>query len=310
MSARRSGSVAQVGEDRPDAAMLVRRRPEPELVEDAGHVLLDRRLGDHQMVGDAAVRHALRHHRQDVALPWTEAVQRPARAAAQHPPDDLGIERAAAGGDTGDRIGERLDVADALLEQVPDAVGALADELERVLGLVVVGEHEHAGLRALTSQLDGRAEPVIRIARWHLDVDEGDVGPVGERFAEKVLGVAGARRDLETGVSEQARDPFSQQYIVLADDHTQRAGHTTTVLPCPSRAYARASSCMSETDGRSALGTKPAAPHRDTTSGSAASTSLEVRMIRGGCGKAVSARASVIPSPSGSPTSTRALSGR
>ena len=44
--------------------------------------------------------------------------------ATEHPADHLGVERAAAGRDARDGVQERRDVADALLEQVADALGA------------------------------------------------------------------------------------------------------------------------------------------------------------------------------------------
>ena len=69
-------------------------------------------------------------------------------ATPEHPADHLGVERAAAGRDAGDGVEERADVADAFLEQVADALGALADELEREGGLAELREDEHAGARA------------------------------------------------------------------------------------------------------------------------------------------------------------------
>ena len=60
----RLGELAQVGQYGEHAPMLGRRRPEAELVEDAGHVLLDRRLGDDQRLGDALIRLPLGHRRR------------------------------------------------------------------------------------------------------------------------------------------------------------------------------------------------------------------------------------------------------
>jgi hypothetical protein len=44
--------------------------------------------------------------------------------------------------------------------------------------------------------------------RRHLDVHDGDVGPVGEGLAQEVVSVARLTGDLEAGVGQQASDPF------------------------------------------------------------------------------------------------------
>ena len=74
-----------------------------------------------------------------------------ALTAAEHPPDDLGVKRAAAAGDPGDRVDEALDITHALFEQVADSLGALPDQIERVLLLVVLRKHQHTGLGPLSS---------------------------------------------------------------------------------------------------------------------------------------------------------------
>jgi hypothetical protein len=56
-----------------------------------------------------------------------------------------------------DRFHERVEVADALFEQVADPFGALADQVERIARLVVLRQHEHRGFGAAPAQFDGRA---------------------------------------------------------------------------------------------------------------------------------------------------------
>jgi len=50
-------------------------------------------------------------------------------AAAEHPSDHFGVERAAAAGDAGDSIDEALEVADAVFEEVADSYGGVADQV-------------------------------------------------------------------------------------------------------------------------------------------------------------------------------------
>jgi hypothetical protein len=127
-------------------------RVELELVEDARDVLLHRRLADQERLRDAAVGLALRHRREHVALARAEPVKwAVALAAADHPPDDFGVERAAAFRDPGGRVDEALDITHALFEQVADSLSALPDQVEGVALLVVLRERQHTGLEPLPS---------------------------------------------------------------------------------------------------------------------------------------------------------------
>ena len=145
---------------------------------------------------------------------------RVARASADH----LGVERAAAGRDARDGVQERLDVADAFLEQVADPLGALADELEREGGLAELREDEHAGLGQAPTQLDGGDQAVVLAPGRHPDVDDRHVGAVRERPAQQVVGVAGLRDDVKPGAGEDARDALAHQDVVLPDRDAHRRG--------------------------------------------------------------------------------------
>ena len=89
--------------------------------------------------------------------------------------DDRRVERGAALADAPHRRDELVDVGDAVLEQVADALGALGEELERVGGLEVLREHEHAGLRVLLADLRRRPQALVGLRRRHADVDDRDV---------------------------------------------------------------------------------------------------------------------------------------
>ena len=62
-----------------------------------------------------------------------------------------GVERAAAPRDPGDRVDEALDITHPLLEQVADSLGAVPDQVERVLLLVVLRKHQDTGVGPLSS---------------------------------------------------------------------------------------------------------------------------------------------------------------
>ena len=176
--------AAQVGEHREHAPVLGGRGPQAELGEDPAHVFLHGGIGHDELLGDAGVRLALGHRREHLPLTRRELVEWTAgAAAAEHAADDLGIERAAAGGHALHGVDEARDVADALLEQVSDPLGAFADQVERVALLIELRQHEDARVRQLGPQLHRRAQAIVLMARRHLDVDDGDIGPVRQRPA-------------------------------------------------------------------------------------------------------------------------------
>ena len=118
--------------------MILGRGREPQLREDRRDVLLDGPLGDDHPQGDAGVRAALRHEPQHLALARRELVERVVRApAADELGDDGGIERRSALGDAAHCGREVVDVGDPVLQQVPDALGVLAEELDRIARLDV-----------------------------------------------------------------------------------------------------------------------------------------------------------------------------
>ena len=183
---------------------------EGELVEDARDVLLHGGVADEEALRDAAVRLALRHRREHVALARTQPVDRALRhAPPQHPPDDLRIERAAAGGHAADRLDEGLDVADALLEQVADTLGAVADEVDGVALLVELREHQHADLGVARAELERGAQAVVLAARRHPHIHHRDIGTMRERATEEVVGISHLGDDLEARLGQQASDALA-----------------------------------------------------------------------------------------------------
>src|ERR1700761_6265534 len=137
LDVRSAAGVAQVRQGGEDAAMLGGAGLKAELVEDGGDVLLHGGVGHHQRLGDPRVGLPLRQEAEHLALTWRQLGERSlATAPAEHPADHLRIERAAAACDASDRVRERVDIADALLEQVAHALRAVADQIKRVLLLV------------------------------------------------------------------------------------------------------------------------------------------------------------------------------
>ena len=124
-------------------------------------------------------------------------------------------------GDALDGVDELGDVAHAVLEQVADARGVVADELEHVRRLEVLGEDEHGDRRMRPADLGRRDEPVVRVARRHAHVDDRDVRRVRADLQQQVVGVDGAADDLVPRLDEQRRDPLAKQRVVVGDDDAQ-----------------------------------------------------------------------------------------
>jgi hypothetical protein len=121
------------------------------------------------------------------------------------------------------RIGEGPDVAHPVLQQVPDARGVVADQVEGVALVEELRQDEDAHVRVIAPDRHGGAQAVVGVVGGHLDVDDRDVGAMRGDLAHEVVG--GARlRDHEARLAEQAHEARAQEHLVLCDQHPQ-AGH-------------------------------------------------------------------------------------
>src|SRR3954471_14285845 len=118
------GLCPQVGAHRQHAPVLLPGGGQIELAEDTRDVALDRALGDEQLLLDRPVGEALGNQAQHLALAVGQLVERVAAVAADHQGDDLRVERRATVGHAAHGLDEALDLDDAVLQQVADAVRA------------------------------------------------------------------------------------------------------------------------------------------------------------------------------------------
>ena len=72
--------------------------------------------------------------------------------------DDRRVEHRAAGRDLAHGAGELVALGDPVLEEVGVAGGAVGEQRDRVLGVVVLRQHDHAGARVPLAQLLGRVD--------------------------------------------------------------------------------------------------------------------------------------------------------
>ena len=133
-------------------------------------------------------------------------------AAAHEVGDHLGIDGRAAAAHPAYRVGELLRAEHPVLEQVADPLGRLGEQLDRVPGLEVLGEHEHAHRGpVLLAQLPGGLQALDRVGRRHPDVDHRHVGALGPDQRQQLLGVAGLADHLETLEPEQLGHARAEQ---------------------------------------------------------------------------------------------------
>ncbi len=191
-------------------------------------MLLDRPAGDDQGGRDPGVGAALGHQGEHLALARGQRGQALGVAAgAEELADHLGVEGGAAGGDPGQRVGELGHVGDPVLEQVADAGGAALQQLGRVPGLDVLGEHQHAGPGMPAAELEGGAQALVGVGRRHADVHHGDVGTVLGHGGEQGVAVGHGGAHLVAAVLEEPDQPLAHQGGVLGD-HDPHGRHALT----------------------------------------------------------------------------------
>jgi hypothetical protein len=216
--------------------MIVGRGHELELGEDAGNVGLDRLRREKERVADRLVRATLGHQRENLALTLGQVVERhPGTPSAHELGDDLWVDDGATAGDPPDRIGEIVEVVNAVLEQVADAACTIGDQAQGEGRLDVLRQNEDPDARAVlgADRLRG-AEALVRVGRRHPDVDDRDIGLVLANCGQERGGVADLGDDLEACFDQQSCDPFAEKDGVIGKDNTE--GHvagTSARIPAP-----------------------------------------------------------------------------
>lgn len=184
-------------------------------------MFLDRGLADQQRLGDAEVGFPFGHHRKHGLLAGGEAAQDVAWcAASQHSPDHFSVQRAAAGCDPGNGVGERRQVADPLFEQVADSFRPVSDEPHRERGFAVLRQDQDAELGQTVPQFDRGAQAVVFSTGgiWTSTITTSGRDASVRRTNSSA---SPACATTLSPASEYPGDAFPQEYIVLADRHAQ-----------------------------------------------------------------------------------------
>ena len=120
------------------------------------------------------------------------------------------------------RLQQRLDLADAVLQEISAPGFALLDDVEGVGELEVLRQDQDADLGILAGDLLGGLEPLGRAGRRHADVHERDVGTMSLDLAIQRLAVGHAGDDVHAALAQHGGDAIAHQRRVVGDHHAYR----------------------------------------------------------------------------------------
>jgi hypothetical protein len=94
----------------------------------------------------------------------------------------------------------------------------LGHELHRTGGLDVLREHEHPDRGVGIADPPRGAQALVGEGRRHTHIDHGEIGIVLADGRAEAVGVAYGGDHLVAGVTEQPRETFAEERLVLGDD--------------------------------------------------------------------------------------------
>ena len=120
--------------------------------------------------------------------------------------------------------------ATPVLQQVGVAGGALAQQRDGVLGVVVLGEDHHAGAGVALAQLLGRVDALALERRRHADVGDTTWGVGRLGAGDQLVVVGGHADDLEVGLErEQGPHALADDQVVVGQEHGDHASPMRTI---------------------------------------------------------------------------------
>ena len=136
-----------------------------------------------------------------------------------------GVQRGAAGRHPVQCVNEFADVRDPVLEQVPDTSRALSgsrtEQVGRVPGLDVLGEHQQSQARVFAAQRDRGPQALVGVPGRHAHVHDGDVRAVLLYRGAQGLGVTDGGHDLVAATGQDLCETGPDHGGVLGDHDPQ-----------------------------------------------------------------------------------------
>src|SRR5262249_31081168 len=135
--------------------------------------------------------------------------------------DDLRVDYGAPGRDAADGADEVVDVEDAVLEQVTDALGLFGEQLHGVRRLDVLREDEDATRGVARPDLARRPQSFVGERRWHRNVHDRQIRLVGADLEQQIVDIGALADHDEALILEERRKAFAQEERVLGDHDPQ-----------------------------------------------------------------------------------------
>src|SRR5262249_51868371 len=166
----------EVGQHDEDSAVRVGGAGQAEFADRLGYVRLDGAFGDEEPGRDRFVAEPFGDEAEYFQFAGGEGGERVrVSAASDETSHDARVDDRLAGGDAAQGVGDGGDLEHPLLQQISHAVRSVLDQAQRVAGLDVLRQEQHADRWQFLTDLFGGDESLVGERRRHPDVDDDGV---------------------------------------------------------------------------------------------------------------------------------------
>ena len=145
--------------------------------------------------------------------------------------DDGGVERRPPGGHRPHRVDQLVALGDVVLQQVAVTGRALGHQGDGVLGVVVLGQDDHAGTRAPLADLAGGLDPFPLEGGRHPDVGHQHMGLGGQDPLHQAVVVLGDPHHPQVTLPlEEATHPLADDHVVIGQEDVDDRSRTRRVV--------------------------------------------------------------------------------
>jgi PAS domain S-box-containing protein len=185
-------------------------------------VLFDSSFCNPEALRDTAIGTSLGHEREHLTLPGGQLLQWvTSRAVGDEFLHERGVDDCAASSDPFQRIDQVSNLLDPVLEEVSDAFAAVED-VHRSFRLDMRREQQNPRFGELFADRAGGVKALERMRRRHPDVDDREIGHVVAHERQKSRCVTGLADDVVPGSTQEARNPFAQENVIVRQDNPSR----------------------------------------------------------------------------------------
>ena len=189
-------------------------------------MLLHRPLREEQRLRDGGVVLPLGHLPQHLSFALRKLPQDGVRLPVlpgNQPFHDSRVQNGSAPGDVVERPYKLFEITDALLQQVPEPLGTVLEQVVRIVFFGVLRKDDHADLRMLRSNPLGCVDALGRVRRRHSNVRQDDIGKLLLHRSQKLVEVGGRRHQVDIlDACKEGRCTLPDEVVVLGEHNAQR----------------------------------------------------------------------------------------